>query len=51
MTYKNIVIHRNPTKIFLFLAPNKGLKFKDWDTHWLLIYIPYLFSIQIYWDK
>jgi len=53
--YKNIQfkLHRNHTKVFLFLAPKKGLrKFETWETRWrwMIVMIPFLFTLQIYWD-
>tara|TARA_Y100000310_G_C20342830_1_gene650622 strand:- start:198 stop:386 length:189 start_codon:yes stop_codon:yes gene_type:complete len=45
-----IYFYRNRTKVFLFLAPRRGLKFSPWDTRWLLLSLPFLFTVKFYWE-
>ena len=46
----NPTFSRNRTKVFLFLAPHRGLKFNQWDTRWALLAVPFLFTVQFYWE-
>jgi len=45
-----IYFYRNPTRVFLFLAPQRGLKFGPSDTRWVLLSLPFLFTVKFYWE-
>ena len=46
-----LYITRNPSKQFLFLSPNSGLRLLPHELQWAMLAVPYLFTITFYWEQ